>query len=143
MSRRFIKKPIEIEAFQLGSDTRPEWADIPEIKYYIGFACINTLEGEMRAEEGDFIIKGIKGELYPCKSDIFWASYEEINSHYVVSVSEPIDPGIWWSKPTDIIPVSDDCRWRRAQCCDQELHYYSCHPFAPTCPTCKRVIKDE
>lgn len=78
MSRRFVKKPIEVEAFLLGTDTRPEWAEIPEIKYYFGFAIIKTLEGEMRAEEGDYIIKGIKGEVYPCKPDIFEASYDEV-----------------------------------------------------------------
>jgi hypothetical protein len=37
---------------------------------------ISTLEGEMRADPGDWIIKGVKGEFYPCKPDIFWASYE-------------------------------------------------------------------
>lgn len=107
MNRRFIKKPIEIEAFQLGSDTRPEWAEGPEIKYYIGFAYITTLEGEMRAEEGDFIIKGIKGELYPCKSDIFWASYEEVPCAYVAKVGAPFDDNIW-SQPGSITPVIDN-----------------------------------
>lgn len=38
---------------------------------------IQTLEGMMTAEIGDWIIKGIKGEFYPCKSDIFEATYEE------------------------------------------------------------------
>jgi len=37
---------------------------------------ITTLEGEMRAEVGDWVIRGVKGELYPCKSDIFAATYE-------------------------------------------------------------------
>ena len=39
---------------------------------------IDTLEGRMHASEGDFIIKGIKGEFYPCKPDIFWETYEEV-----------------------------------------------------------------
>ena len=39
---------------------------------------ILTLEGEMRGEKGDWIIKGIKGEIYPCKPDIFEATYEPV-----------------------------------------------------------------
>jgi len=39
---------------------------------------IVTLEGEMRADLGDWIIKGVKGEFYPCKPDIFEATYEEV-----------------------------------------------------------------
>lgn len=39
---------------------------------------IPTLEGLMTADEGDWIIKGIKGEIYPCKPDIFEATYEEV-----------------------------------------------------------------
>lgn len=39
---------------------------------------IKTLEGDMVAEPGDFIIKGIRGEFYPCKPDIFWQTYEAI-----------------------------------------------------------------
>jgi hypothetical protein len=37
---------------------------------------IRTLEGVMRADLGDWVIKGVKGEFYPCKPDIFWATYE-------------------------------------------------------------------
>ena len=40
---------------------------------------IKTLEGKMRASPGDWIIKGIKGEFYPCKADIFEASYEAVD----------------------------------------------------------------
>ena len=39
---------------------------------------IHTLEGTMLASKGDYIIKGIKGEIYPCKPDIFEATYESI-----------------------------------------------------------------
>ena len=41
---------------------------------------IDTLEGVMTASEGDFIIRGVKGELYPCKPDIFAATYEAVDS---------------------------------------------------------------
>ncbi len=43
-------------------------------------AVIETLEGTMRAEIGDWIIRGVKGELYPCKPDIFTATYEPVDS---------------------------------------------------------------
>ena len=39
---------------------------------------IKTLEGDMRADIGDYVIKGVKGEFYPCKPDIFEMSYEEV-----------------------------------------------------------------
>lgn len=86
MSRKFVKKPIEVEAFQLGMDVMPEWF-LKELNVSVWLktsgtnetigAMIETLEGHMLAVNGDFIIKGIKGELYPCKPDIFKESYEE------------------------------------------------------------------
>jgi hypothetical protein len=42
---------------------------------------IQTLEGDMHAEVGDYIIKGIKGEFYPCKPDIFEATYELVERY--------------------------------------------------------------
>jgi hypothetical protein len=41
---------------------------------------IQTLEGNMRGNVGDYVIKGVKGELYPCKPDIFEASYDAVTS---------------------------------------------------------------
>ncbi len=74
----FRKKPVTIEAFKLdGGEPWPDWAhrawDAGEIftKPDPGAVFIRTLEGEMRANSGDWIIKGVKGELYPCKPDIF------------------------------------------------------------------------
>lgn len=87
---RYRKKPVVIEAFQFtGEPTRihgvPQWLwdaladrtiipspDDASTKYLI----IKTLEGDHRADPGDWIIQGIKGELYPCKPDIFAATYE-------------------------------------------------------------------
>lgn len=88
------KKPIAIEAFQLGIDYIPDWFmdkvtsnDIILHGSSSGFehhddinADIKTLEGTMHADFGDYIIKGIKGEIYPCKPDIFEATYEKIDS---------------------------------------------------------------
>jgi hypothetical protein len=86
---KFRKKPVVIEAFQLhnrvGTDDRPEWlkqaADEGRVVFHDqrnapGHWTIPTLEGEMRGDHGDWIIKGVKGELYPCKPDIFEATYE-------------------------------------------------------------------
>lgn len=42
--------------------------------------AINTLEGTMRAVDGDWIIRGVQGEFYPCKPDIFEATYEEVTA---------------------------------------------------------------
>lgn len=79
---RYRKKPVVIEAVQLldsafdGPHPNPE--HIPGVKYSPKARCalIDTLEGTMRVNIGDWIIQGIKGELYPCKPDIFEATYE-------------------------------------------------------------------
>jgi hypothetical protein len=80
----YRKKPITIEAFKWSGDVYqiedPEWiVDLIEHgKVTINFPnmFIETLEGIMKADAGDWIIKGVKGEVYPCKPDIFEATYE-------------------------------------------------------------------
>ena len=78
---KFRKKPVVIEAWRIGSfDPKPEWlADAANI-YGSGvdYLEIETLEGKMRGNRGDWIIRGVKGELYPCKPDIFAATYEAV-----------------------------------------------------------------
>jgi len=84
--KKFIKKPIVIEAFEW--DGKSETLDSPEIKLFMannphfrgeqGSVFIHTLDGVMEARPGDFIVKGIKGDIYPCKADVFWKTYEEI-----------------------------------------------------------------
>ena len=96
---KFRKKPVEIEAFEWVpgqfSDW-PQWAK-DELKHWDfetgmvvartepckrkvqcqgEYLFIQTLEGTHRADPGDWIIRGIKGELYPCKPDIFAATYD-------------------------------------------------------------------
>lgn len=79
---RYRKKPVVIEAIQFFRDTwvsiaRNEFRNV--IKRNIDDEpVIETLEGEMKVCEGDYIIRGIKGEFYPCKPDIFEATYEPI-----------------------------------------------------------------
>ena len=89
MSNKYRKKPVEIEAVLLNTDT---------VMDVLGFLCpelmcvdhsllntirereyitIKTLEEEMRASFGDYIIKGVAGEFYPCRADIFEQTYEK------------------------------------------------------------------
>lgn len=88
---KFRKKPVVIEAFQWtgdeGQTEDPEWIinaltdggawfnnrGTPQVNIEIA-----TLEGNHIANRGDYIIQGIKGELYPCKPDIFAATYEPV-----------------------------------------------------------------
>ena len=71
---KFRKKPVVIEAAQ--------FTDIynlpPEVFHRIDEYLISTLEGEMKVSLGDWVITGIKGEHYPCKPDIFEATYEKV-----------------------------------------------------------------
>ena len=76
---KFRKKPVVIEAIQFdGTLSSLEAFAIPEVSQEFGSrtAQIYTLEGVMTAEPGDWIICGVKGEFYPCKPDIFEATYE-------------------------------------------------------------------
>ena len=74
---KYRKKPVVIEAYQnLASIPYPDWMLGKAVGVCGGYVQISTLEGVMTAEPGDWIIKGIKGEVYPCKPDIFEATYE-------------------------------------------------------------------
>jgi hypothetical protein len=82
----YRKKPVVIEAVQLKD---LEIRTLMALQHFAGLGndkllavsdgvMINTLEGNMKASIGDFIIKGVQGELYPCKPDIFEKTYEEV-----------------------------------------------------------------
>ncbi len=87
---KFRKKPVVIVAHKLGEswsdDSMEIWQGVKEnkITLYMGgsdpHAMIKTLEGHMRADLGDWIIKGVAGEFYPCKPEIFAATYELVGS---------------------------------------------------------------
>ena len=85
---KYRKKPVVIEAIQFideptkieelsrfidNQDLRVSYKDAENPKL-----IIETLEGEMQASIGDYIIKGVNGEFYPCKPDIFEKTYEEV-----------------------------------------------------------------
>lgn len=84
---KYRKKPVVIEAVRWTCDN---WK---EIETFLGadvmfgtiyepdpacVACIDTLEGKMYARPGDYIIKGVNGEYYPCKPDVFAKTYEAV-----------------------------------------------------------------
>jgi hypothetical protein len=79
---KFRKKPIEIDAvlWDGSKEAAAEIFKLGESKHLDifddGAIQIATLEGTMRCDKGDWVIRGIKGELYPCKPDIFELTYE-------------------------------------------------------------------
>lgn len=83
---QFRKKPVVIEARQYTGRNGTEllgWVGGSELEEeFTGDSIeIKTLEGTMRADKNDWIIKGVKGEFYPCKPDIFAATYEYVSGH--------------------------------------------------------------
>lgn len=85
---KYVKLPVEIDAFQWTLDhdmENPKWfveaiADGEIIEYDDGrnlSLLIETLEGRMNAFMGDYIIKGVNGEIYSCKPDIFRKTYRK------------------------------------------------------------------
>ena len=78
MIQNFRKKPVVIQACQWSGHNGDEVESfIGDVGYVKGdYVDIGTLEGLMVASKGDFIIKGVNGEFYPCKPDIFEKTYE-------------------------------------------------------------------
>jgi hypothetical protein len=78
---KYRKKPVIVEAIQFTNDNYKECESfIGEDDYdnTLNYPNIKTLEGIMRVSLGDFIIKGVNGEFYPCKPDIFEKTYEKV-----------------------------------------------------------------
>jgi hypothetical protein len=89
---KYRKKPVEIEAFKFYVDGMPDWfmdaVTFNEVTLYCcdyrryeideAYCEIKTLEGVMRGNGGDYIIRGVQGEIYPCKPDIFEMTYERV-----------------------------------------------------------------
>ena len=89
---KFRKWPAVIEAIQCSValqaaahawNALPLWLrdayDTGDIVFFTDYLSIKTLGGMMRADQGDWIIRGVKGEIYPCKPDIFAATYEPVD----------------------------------------------------------------
>lgn len=88
MVKRFKKKPVVIEAMQIKNtqETLEHLTNFckPRVLTYLDTnttlrAFIDTLEGVHEASEGDWVIKGVRGECYPCREDIFNETYEEVS----------------------------------------------------------------
>jgi hypothetical protein len=90
-AKRYRKKPVEIEAMQFTDldsymaivdwykVTNTSTLSVDEaLAFRTPLMLIQTLEGTMAANPGDWIIRGVKGEFYPCKPDIFEATYQEV-----------------------------------------------------------------
>ncbi len=97
MSKKYRKKPVVIEAVQWnGNNVDEVMSFIKNVAAYnveFGTLDISTLEGTMTASMGDWVIKGVKGEFYPCKPDIFETTYEKVKDTQVIS-----DHEIEWTK---------------------------------------------
>ena len=89
--KKYRKKPVEVEVWLFNREnleTAESWVrkysdKMALFSQYGGgkiWIEIKTLEGVMKASEGDYIIKGVDGELYPCKPDIFIKTYEEVTN---------------------------------------------------------------
>lgn len=82
---KYVKKPVVVDAIQMLTDNIDQVyemlgdsliivGDMDNLKHFI-----DTLEGIMELSWGDYAIKGVKGEFYPCKPDIFELSYDKID----------------------------------------------------------------
>ena len=93
MEHRFRKRPVEIEAYQMTADRRDDafgwpawlraaWAkpddESGSLVALAGALLLVTLEGVMAVGRDDWIIRGVKGELYACRADIFALTYEAV-----------------------------------------------------------------
>ena len=80
MARVYRKKPVTVEAVQWTGENHAEMCDFIDPEVFEIFPrvglVIHTLEGDHHASPGDYIIKGVNGEFYPCKPDIFAKTYE-------------------------------------------------------------------
>jgi len=90
MSKKYRKRPVEIEAVQFTYNSLDEVNEFIDENYYGGIEqspdkpphlIIETDEGNHHAIEGDWIIKGVNNEFYPCKSDVFHQTYERVEDN--------------------------------------------------------------
>lgn len=113
---KYRKKPIVIEAVKYERDHIGRMQDFcDKLRYnpHDNEYYIDTLEGCMKASDGDFIIKGVNGEFYPCKADIFEKTYDLVTEKdnekaYIIEFDngEPYEDG--WSYPLNVVFESLD-----------------------------------
>lgn len=79
---KYCKKPVVIEAIQWDGYNLEELQNfVGSALEYDGKLIIHTLEGDHEAKVGDYIIKGVQGEFYPCKPEIFAKTYEAVEEY--------------------------------------------------------------
>lgn len=82
MIKKYVKNPVVIEAFRLSDNIWPSWfakaMGSGEVIIEGKDVKIKTLEGVMAVDKDDYIIQGVEGEIYPCKSGIFEKTYSEV-----------------------------------------------------------------
>lgn len=82
---KYRKRPVVVEAVQFTGNNFDEVCEfmkvplLPPRSFGLDKLVIHTLEGRMEAQPNDYIIKGVKGEFYPCKPDIFEQTYERVD----------------------------------------------------------------
>lgn len=85
--KTYRKKPVEIQAMRCDETTTPDevaaWCGgrVVPVEEMGGPVCVEiaTLEGTMIAHPGDYVIRGVQGEFYPCRSDVFEVTYEAVD----------------------------------------------------------------
>ena len=101
MARAYRKKPVTVEAVQWTGENHAEMCDFIDPEVFEIFPrvglVIHTLEGDHHASPGDYIIKGVNGEFYPCKPDIFAKTYE----------SAPLTPPNEWVSVEERLPTDE------------------------------------
>lgn len=91
----YRKKPVVIQAYNIfGNEEPPPWMHEALKSGVVDVARdgtfeVKTLEGTMKGAKGDWIIRGVQGELYPCKAEIFAATYEAVETEPPKSELEP------------------------------------------------------
>ena len=94
MAMKYKKKPVVVEAVKWTGENHAEMCEFidPEVFEIIPRVglVIHTLEGDHHASPGDYIIKGVNGEFYPCKPDIFAKTYEAAMPTLTQPSNEPL-----------------------------------------------------
>lgn len=121
----FIKRPVAIEAFQILRDyssiNAPKWFQqaisdgVVDVKIYGSDVSVHirTLEGRLTAGINDWIIKGVVGEIYPCRDDIFKMSYEPVGEEYFDKGDEVVVRRGVYQEPKELTVGSENTKHQR------------------------------
>lgn len=92
MVNTYVKKPVKVEAIQFkGDENLMECLEfLKALKPGGDDLIIRTLEGDMKVSKGDYIIKGVNGEFYPCKPDIFKKTYSLVIPDHIQEAQKEI-----------------------------------------------------